>query len=53
MNNYNAEKYLDEYEHEQKEGFKVEVKRPGTRGKGPAPEKNKKGGKKSFVDKFG
>ena len=47
MNNFNAEKYLDEYENEAREGFKVEVKRPGTRGKGP------KDAKSSFADKFG
>ena len=46
----NAEKFLNDYENEAKQGFKVEVQRPGTRGKGSSPGDQ---AKKSFADKFG
>lgn len=49
---FNAEKFLNDFDNEQREGFKVEVKRPVTRGKGQATNANS-GKKKAFVDKFG
>ena len=47
----NAEKYLDDFENEEREGFKVEVKRPNA--KKAAPNSSGKKNKKNFSNKFG
>ena len=47
----NAEKYLDDFEAEEREGFKVEVKRPNS--KKAAPNSSGKKNKKNFSNKFG
>mmetsp|Transcript_42394 Transcript_42394/g.65058 ORF Transcript_42394/g.65058 Transcript_42394/m.65058 type:complete len:101 (-) Transcript_42394:207-509(-) len=46
----NAEKFLNEHEYEEKEGFKVEVKRPGA--KKAMPNSSGKKNKKAFNNKF-
>ena len=45
----NAEKYLDDLDAEERDGFKVEVKRPNARKQAPVAKKNKK----NFSNKFG
>lgn len=46
-----AEKYLDDFDAEEREGFKVEVKRPNS--KKAAPSSSGKKNKKNFSNKFG